>query len=234
MNIKDFYEEGSENQYPKFLFFKYDEFTEFINNSDKKDLMAILEDNIPFIDEDLKNVLKIIQPTNINELSVVLALSSPFKKDFLEIIRNEKIKLSLRKIKNEEIRNIVENTYYFVVFRQQFLKIIQIIWQCNEEEANIIRKEFCKKSNDINLHNTFMEKSIQIGLSPEDVVPLYRQLLSFSQLCFDQDVATEYALKIYDISKFLLEKTDKLEISNENTEFIKNLVSEINNRICFD
>ena len=158
-------------------------------------------------------------------------MSSPFKKDFLEIIRNEKIKLSLRKIKNEEIRSIVENTYYFVVFRQQFLKIIQIIWQCNEEEANIIRKEFCKKSNDINLHNTFMEKSIQIGLSPEDVVPLYRQLLSFSQLYFDQDVTTEYAIKIYDISKLLLEKTYKFEISNENTEFIKNLVSNINAQI---
>jgi len=142
-----------------------------------------------------------IKPQNFFELVMFIAINRPGNKEKLkEIIfnknNNEEYKKNIEKINSKEIKEILEETYGVIIFKEQLSRIFSFIYDCSLEEAENKRRELEK--------NKFLEeiffKKIEKKLSVYEKEKIIYQIKSTIEYTFSKSHAVSYGKLVYYIA----------------------------------
>lgn len=204
VEINKFYVSGCDNQYPRFLFFDYEKYAKEVL---KKNLCTICsfskdyynqkvysyltEKDLPYKDVCLAEVLNNLKPKNIEDLSVALALSSPYKINIAKEISSNKIIYTMP----SDISQIIQNTYNRIIYREQVVNVLSKIMNCTVKEANIYRKELI--INKEKILNLMFDKCVKLKFDNAEQF-IRDNFINYSDY-FVKETASKYANIIYNL-----------------------------------
>jgi DNA polymerase III alpha subunit len=142
----------------------------------------------------IQNVIKILEPSNIEELSICLALVRPFACD--KITNN----MTFQKLKNE------------IIYDDDFITFIKEKMNYTEEDADVIRRIFKTNVDKIKMEN-FLKIVDESNLSLEEKLKLRKVLSKLPKYSFCKAHSINHARLIYCLYWNKYYKTKKFWIS---------------------
>ncbi|MER3581532.1 MAG: DNA polymerase III subunit alpha [Patescibacteria group bacterium] len=147
----------------------------------------------------MQNALKLIKPTNIEDISVILSLYRPGP---LKLLTN----YARRKFGKEEIiylhpklEPILKNTYGILVYQEQLMRIATDLAGFTKGEADILRKAVGKKK--VDLLQSLKEKLIQgmkkNGIDEGLAFKIWEWIEPFGQYGFNKSHSISYSYLAY-------------------------------------
>ena len=149
------------------------------------------------------------KPTSIAELGAITAIYRPGPLAAGVHRKYVKVKSKPDEIvyKNEKIRKILEETFGFIVFQEQFMLLAQDLSGFDKGASDKMRKTLVKKSLDANaakvkeredLRKKFVGGAVDLsGMDYDDAVELYETIEAFSAYGFNKSHAVSYAIDSY-------------------------------------
>jgi DNA polymerase-3 subunit alpha len=148
----------------------------------------------------IKEMLKKLQPANINDVILLNAAFRPGPMQYLEDI----IKVKAGKKKPEyivpELEEILSVTYGYPVYQEQVMQIFNKVAGFSLGESDIVRRAMSKKKVDIltdtktNYKGRFNDGLVDKGATAEQAEKFWTELLEFAQYCFNKSHAVAYSL----------------------------------------
>ena len=169
----------------------------------------------------MKRVLKLVEPQNIEELAMCVALFRPGPLKSGTHIHIKKAKVSANYGKSlweqdvlDHIEEIIKPTYYQLLYEEQIIKIGQKIGGFEPKDANEFRK-FLKSGNELitqqpekyhklqeKFYNKFIENGKMLGIKEENTEQLWQKMVVFSSYSFNWSHALSYSMNTF-ITAFL-------------------------------
>lgn len=160
-----------------------------------------------FESQGMKKMLKRFGPTSFSDLVLLVACYRPGPMQYLDgIIDRKHGKVSeennavLRIASyNKDFRDIVEPTYYAIVYQEQVMKISQILAGFTLGHADILRRAMGHKKLDVLMKekDAFVDGSVKNGVKKEDAEALFTELEDFASYSFNKSHAAAYAMIAY-------------------------------------
>jgi DNA polymerase III alpha subunit len=126
----------------------------------------------------VQHIIKILKPTNIEQLSICISIVRPFACDNIcDNITWDKLK-------------------YEIIYDDDFINFLNVKLKIDEDEADNIRRLFKKKS-DSNKMNEFIQRIDDSDLEINDKIKLKRILFKLSKYSFCKAHSINYARMIY-------------------------------------
>ena len=180
----------------------------------------------------MKNLLKKLKPTNFDEVIAAMALVRPGPNEFLDdYIYNKNNKDKITYLKNLE--PILKDTYGIILYQEQIIKILNVVGNFTNSEADNIRRAISKKKLDIvnSSKELFMKNAILNGYSNIDADNLFRKILRFANYGFNKSHSVAYAiigyrmayLKVYYEEYFIKELLGDLKDKNVLINYFNSL-----------
>jgi DNA polymerase-3 subunit alpha len=185
-----------------------------------------------------------IQPKNIVDCAVVLALVRPGPLDYID--ENLGINMAQKYVKlrkgelqpdNATLARLLPESYGVIVFQEQLTKIARDLAMMPGDRAEILRDNMCKKRKVEfeAMKPEFMEKATQ-NASKEDCEMIWNMMATFGQYGFSVNHATAYAaitwatafLKAHYPLEFwasVLTNADNKEINEKYWKFVHSIVA---------
>jgi DNA polymerase-3 subunit alpha len=135
------------------------------------------------------------RPQNFFELVIFLALNRPGVRRRAETIVKAKISKIRFNFTSPIIREILAETYGFIVFEEQMSQILSLIYDCSFSEAEVKRVELGKTPLPKNLFNEIRKK---LPLAESKFV--YEQITSAAGYTFNKAHAVSYGYLTYYIA----------------------------------
>ena len=149
----------------------------------------------------MKQVAREMKPSNIEDISAIIALYRPGPLDTGMIDEFIQRKQGKRKIvyKTPELKEILEDTYGTIVYQEQIMQIAQKLANFSLGQADLLRRAMGKKkpAEMEKYKDLFLEgcKKNQIKLSIAE--ELFEMMLAFAEYCFNRSHSAAYALISY-------------------------------------
>lgn len=145
-----------------------------------------------------KKVTRLIKPSNIKELSIVLSLNRPGPLK-AEIDK----KYAQAKWTNKKGFSFLEDTNGVLIFQEQIMKIATELANFSEEEADILRKSVAKKDKELmepllSKLKENLSKKFEINKTNE----LINTIVEFAEYAFNKSHAVAYSHISYYLSYF--------------------------------
>ncbi|MCE8163703.1 MAG: DNA polymerase III subunit alpha [Candidatus Moeniiplasma glomeromycotorum] len=170
-----------------------------INLSDKKTwelLENFLLTGIFQLDTPLaRNLFNRFHPQNFSELVLFLALNRPGTRKKVEEISQKKNAKTPITFTSPIIKQILNETYGFIIFEEQISQILSFVYNCSFAEAEVKRRELITKGlekdffNQIKKQTTFTESNL-----------IYQQINPASGYTFNKAHAVAYSYLTYYIA----------------------------------
>ena len=152
----------------------------------------------------MKNVLKLMQPKTIEDLSLVSSLFRPGPQD--------NIKTFIKRRNNEEKTTYISNnlvpflkdTHGIIVYQEQVIEIVKVVANFTLAQADIFRRAISKKDEKelIMLEQNFVESAIKNGYTKKIAMEIYQYILHFANYGFNHSHAVAYSLLGYWLGYF--------------------------------
>jgi DNA polymerase III subunit alpha len=137
------------------------------------------------------------RPQNFVELTLFLALNRPGTKKRTEEISQKKLAKTKVTFASPAVREILNDTYGFIVFEEQISQILALIYDCSFAEAEVKRKELAK-TKEVLTKDFFSKTKKIISLSESNLV--YQQINSAFGYTFNKAHAVAYSYLVYYIA----------------------------------
>ena len=148
---------------------------------------------------DMKQVLRSIKPRSIDELMLVLSVSRPGPKQYIDLICKIKNGEENPKYLLPELEPILKETYGCIVFQEQVMRIFTDLAGYSTGEADVVRSAIAKKKKIVIVaeHDKFLQGCENNGIDKEKANALYDQIVNFGEYCFNKSHASAYAIIAY-------------------------------------
>lgn len=135
-------------------------------------------------------------PKSFLELNIFLALNRPgiplsIKKEIIKRKTNEKTSLLV----TPKIREILTETYGFIIFEEQISQVIALIYDCSFAEAEVKRRNLPGKP----LEKDFLTRA-KTKVTPLEAQLIYTQITSIAGYTFNKAHAVAYSYLTYYIA----------------------------------
>jgi DNA polymerase-3 subunit alpha len=198
---------------------------DFLNDTKKYELLCQgLTDGVFQVESyGMKELLKRIQPSNIDDVSAVLALYRPDTMGELEHYIRRKNGEEKIEYAHEDMEPILKNTYGCMIYQEQILDIVRKFGGRTYGGADRFRKGLGKKDKELVKQESekLHEEIIQNGYSEEIAKTISNEMSLKGGYCFNKSHSIGYAT--------LTEKTAFLKAHHPVEYFTALLNSEIGN-----
>jgi DNA polymerase-3 subunit alpha len=149
---------------------------------------------------DMKQLLRVLQPTSVQDLALANALIRPGAEQGAgRLIRRRKGRLEPAKHDIALLGGILEETWGELVYQEQLIAIAQQVAGMSFQEADLIRKAAAKKKVELMAEQkkSFIPKAVQQGHAIEAVEALWRLFERSAHYNFNKAHALSYGLVGY-------------------------------------
>lgn len=149
-----------------------------------------------------KSLLRQVKPSSFNELVTLMGLMRPAAKDSIPLYIHNKNNKNAIKYVNEDLKNILEETYGVMVFQDQAMLSFASIADYTIYEADRLRSAFKKQDDKYlnNLREEFINRATKNNYSKEISEQYFENIKNFATYGFNKAHAVAYALIAYRIA----------------------------------
>jgi DNA polymerase-3 subunit alpha len=147
----------------------------------------------------MRNILKRLQPRNIEDISTVIALYRPGALKYInELIDHRRNPQKIQYLK-PSFAPILSFTYGIVIYQEQLMDLIRLAGNYSYAQADIFRRIITKKKPQelIKLRDDFMAKTIANGYAKEDAQQIFQFIENFAGYGFNHSHSIAYAYISY-------------------------------------
>ncbi|MGC9031189.1 MAG: DNA polymerase III subunit alpha [Minisyncoccia bacterium] len=152
-----------------------------------------------FESEGMKRILRELKPSNLEEISAVLALYRPGPMKFVQQYINRKNGKEKVVYLHEKLKPILEKTYGICIYQEQLMEIAKAIAGFSLNEADILRKAIGKKMPELlkAQKEKFIEGAVKNNVKKEIAKQIWQWILPFAQYGFNKSHSIGYAIISY-------------------------------------
>ncbi|WP_373478527.1 DNA polymerase III subunit alpha [Geminocystis sp.] len=139
----------------------------------------------------MKEIVKELKPSGIEDISSILALYRPGPLDagLIPIFINRKHGREAIKYDHPLLEPILKETYAVLVYQEQIMKMAQDLAGYSLGEADLLRRAMGKKkASEMEKHREiFIDGSMKNGVKKEIAESLFKQMVQFAEYCLSGD-----------------------------------------------
>ncbi len=149
----------------------------------------------------MKNLVKRLKPDVFEDLGALVALFRPGPLDsgmVTDIVERKHGRQAIT-YAHPLLEPVLKDTYGTIVYQEQIMQVFQVLADYSLGQADMVRRMMGKKKVDeMEKQKTkFIERSAQHGMSSEDAIALFNQILAFASYCFNRSHSAAYAFVAY-------------------------------------
>jgi DNA polymerase-3 subunit alpha len=141
--------------------------------------------------EGMRQIVRDLKPSGIEDISSILALYRPGPLDagLIPVFINRKHGREPIKYDHKLLEPILKETYAVLVYQEQIMKMAQDLAGYSLGEADLLRRAMGKKKvSEMQKHKEkFIDGSTKNGVSKETAEDLFKQMLDFAEYCLSYD-----------------------------------------------
>ncbi|HEY9844966.1 MAG TPA: DNA polymerase III subunit alpha, partial [Candidatus Caenarcaniphilales bacterium] len=149
----------------------------------------------------MRQVVRDLKPSNLEDISSILALYRPGPLDAGLIPKFIDRKHGREQIDNQHaiLEPILDETYGIMVYQEQIMKIAQDMAGYSLGQADLLRRAMGKKKvSEMQKHREiFIDGSAKNGVKPKIAEALFEQMVLFAEYCFNKSHSTAYGYVTY-------------------------------------
>jgi DNA polymerase-3 subunit alpha len=151
--------------------------------------------------EGIKNVLRKLKPTCIEDLAAVIALYRPGPMKNIDTYVERKNGKKFEYF-HPDLEPILNNTYGIIVYQEQIMKILHDFVGFSFGEADLYRRYISKKNEAkmLELKDKFINKCLERNYDLDVSNKLFEYILSFANYGFNKSHSVSYAMVSYQMS----------------------------------
>tara|TARA_Y100001968_G_scaffold333713_1_gene398610 strand:+ start:224 stop:3739 length:3516 start_codon:yes stop_codon:yes gene_type:complete len=149
----------------------------------------------------MKNIVKDLKPSSLEDISSILALYRPGPLDagLIPKFINRKHGKETIDFPHDLLKPILKDTYGIMVYQEQIMKIAQDLAGYSLGQADLLRRAMGKKKiKEMELHrNIFVNGASNKGVDSLLANKLFDQMVLFAEYCFNKSHSTAYGAVTY-------------------------------------
>ncbi len=149
----------------------------------------------------MKQIVKDLRPSNIEDISAILALYRPGPLDAGMIPDFINRKHGRQKIQYDDplLEPILKDTYGTILYQEQIMKIAQDLGGYSLGQADLLRRAMGKKKgSEMEKHREqFVDGATRNGVNAKTATNLFEQMVMFAEYCFNKAHSAAYGLITY-------------------------------------
>ncbi|MGK7892128.1 MAG: hypothetical protein AB4372_00340, partial [Xenococcus sp. (in: cyanobacteria)] len=163
-----------------------------VNKTQKLLEQGDLEGIFQLESDGMRQIVKDLKPSGIEDISSILALYRPGPLDagLIPIFINRKHGKEKVEFQHELLRPILKETYGVLCYQEQIMKMAQDLAGYSLGEADLLRRAMGKKKvAEMQKHKVkFIDGSTKNGVTQDVAEDLFKQMLDFAEYCLSYDV----------------------------------------------
>ncbi|MBD2101318.1 DNA polymerase III subunit alpha [Leptolyngbya sp. FACHB-261] len=149
----------------------------------------------------MKQVVRDLKPSNLEDISSILALYRPGPLDaglIPEFIDRKHGRKPIEYV-HESLKPILNETYGILVYQEQIMKVAQDLAGYSLGQADLLRRAMGKKKvSEMQKHReTFIDGAAKNGVKSKVAEALFDQMVLFAEYCFNKSHSTAYGYVTY-------------------------------------
>ncbi len=169
----------------------------------------------------MREYLKKLKPTSLNDLSAMNALYRPGPMDFIDDFIDRKFGYKKVEFQHDILAPILEETYGIIVYQEQVIQIANKVGGMSLAEADILRRAMGKK--DLAAMKQQKEKftagAIQNGITKKIAEEIFDAIDKFANYGFNKSHAVAYSYVAYQTAYLKAHYTAEFLAANLTNEF---------------
>ncbi len=149
----------------------------------------------------MKQIVRDLKPSNIDDISSILALYRPGPLDagLIPKFINRKHGREKMDYAHPDLEPILKDTYSILVFQEQIMKIAQDLAGYSLGEADLLRRAMGKKKPEEmeKQRNKFLDGAAMNGIHSKIANDLFDQMVMFAEYCFNKSHSMAYGYVTY-------------------------------------
>ncbi len=149
----------------------------------------------------MRQIVRDLKPSNIEDISSILALYRPGPLDagLIPKFIDRKHKRVPIEYEHPLLQSILQETYGILVYQEQIMKMAQDLAGYSLGEADLLRRAMGKKklSEMQKQREAFIDGSTKNGVSKQIAEHLFDQMLAFAEYCFNKSHSMAYGFVTY-------------------------------------
>ncbi|MGX7347558.1 DNA polymerase III subunit alpha [Aerococcus vaginalis] len=150
----------------------------------------------------IRNTLRRLQPTTMNDIAAVNALFRPGPMKQIDHYIARKHGREPVAYPDDAVADILENTYGIMVYQEQVMQVAQRIAGFTLGEADILRRAMSKKDAREMAHqrDRFVQGSLANGFSEAKALKIFQYINEFAEYGFNKSHAFAYSYLAYELA----------------------------------
>jgi DNA polymerase III, alpha subunit (EC 2.7.7.7) len=149
----------------------------------------------------MRQIVQDLRPSNIEDISSILALYRPGPLDAGLIPKFIDRKHGREKVEYSHpmLAEILKETYGLIIYQEQIMRIAQDMAGYSLGQADLLRRAMGKKKPEEmeKQRQVFLEGAAKNGIPKDIAIDLFDQMVLFAEYCFNKSHSTAYAYVTY-------------------------------------
>lgn len=152
-----------------------------------------------FESEGMRNYLRELKPTSLEDLIAMNALYRPGPMNFIPMFINRKFGREKVDYPHPWLEDILKPTYGILVYQEQIMQTAQIIGGFSLGQADLLRRAMGKKNRDIMEKQKviFVEGAKEKGIEKNQAEDIYKVMEAFAEYGFNRSHSAAYSVIAY-------------------------------------
>lgn len=144
----------------------------------------------------MKNFLKKLKPTTIDDIIAAIALFRPGPSDNIDSYIRRKNGLERINYIDDSLSKVLSKTYGIIIYQEQIIMIANIMAGYGYAEADVLRRAMSKKKKEVMLkeREKFVKRSIERGYKEGVAEKTYDFILKFANYGFNKAHSVAYSI----------------------------------------